>query len=299
MSVLNWFRRPRRRLLILFYNDFFGQDPAASPPAECLDECEFTSDRSRFREADAVVFHIPTMRDWPDVRKRKGQKWVAWSLESDVYYTQLKLSGFMSRFDLTQTYRLDSDVPVLYLDPGVAQEMCIPPVAKTAEAPAVLFTSNAGERCGRTGFIEELFQYVAIDSYGKHLRNKNLPEDKGRETKLQTIARYRFTLSFENSVTRDYVTEKFFDPLIAGSVPVYFGAPNIGEFAPGENCFINVASFSGPRELADFLKALDADPDRYDAYLAWKDRPFRPRFLELMESQRADFRCRLCRKLLS
>jgi hypothetical protein len=79
-------------------------------------------------------------------------------------------------------------------------------------------------------------RYLQVHSYGKCLNNRALLEDTGRQTKLDKVARYKFTLAFENSLTRDYVTEKSFDPLIAGSVPVYLGAPNIEEFAPGKHC---------------------------------------------------------------
>lgn len=293
---MRWFGSRARRALILFHNDYFGRDPAADPPAGC-GECEFTSDRSRFREADAVVFHIPTLTDFNPLRKRPNQIWVAWSHESDVYYPQLQMPAFLKQFDWTATYRLDSDIPVLYLDPGVAEALRTPPAEKTGGAPAVLFTSNSWERSGRTAYVEELGRHIAIDSYGKHMRNKELPVDKGRPTKLETIARYKFTLAFENSVTQDYVSEKFYDPLISGSVPVYLGAPNIDEFAPGDDCFINAADFASPRHLADYLKTLDADTARYGDCLAWKQKPFRPRFLDLVESQRLDFRCRLCEKL--
>lgn len=43
----------------------------------------------------------------------------------------------------------------------------------------------------------------------------------------QFISRYKFIISYENSVCNDYVTEKIWRTLIVGSVPVYFGAPNI------------------------------------------------------------------------
>src|SRR4051794_7773034 len=115
---MRWFARRARRSLILFHNDFFGRDPAADPPADCAGECEFTSDRSRFPEADAVVFHVPTLREFTGLRKRRNQIWIAWSYESDVYYPQLQMPGFLKQFDWTATYRLDSDIPVLYLDPA-------------------------------------------------------------------------------------------------------------------------------------------------------------------------------------
>ena len=163
----------------------------------------------------------------------------------------------------------------------------------------MLFTTNGGERSGRTGFLVELMRYLPVDSFGKALRNRELPEDSGRETKLQTIARYKFTLAFENSIARDYVTEKFYDPLIAGSVPVYRGAPNAHDFAPADQCFIDAGQFAGPRDLADYLLRLAAEPDQYESYLAWKHEPFRPRFIELAESQSTDPRVRLCRKVIA
>ena len=59
-----------------------------------------------------------------------------------------------------------------------------------------------------------------------------LEADKGSATKLETIKAYKFTLALENAIAEDYVTEKVYDPLIASSVPVYLGAPNIDDFAP-------------------------------------------------------------------
>jgi hypothetical protein len=76
------------------------------------------------------------------------------------------------------------------------------------------------------------------------------------------------------------VTEKFFDALIAGSVPVYLGAPNIDEFAPGEHCFVNASKFRNPRALADYLLHLAANESEYQSYLAWKETPLVPAVLE-------------------
>ena len=45
-----------------------------------------------------------------------------------------------------------------------------------------------------------------------------------------TLARqYLFTIAIENSLEYDYVTEKLWQPLAAGSVPIYLGAPNVDE----------------------------------------------------------------------
>uniref|UniRef100_A0A6N2K8M2 Fucosyltransferase n=1 Tax=Salix viminalis TaxID=40686 RepID=A0A6N2K8M2_SALVM len=48
--------------------------------------------------------------------------------------------------------------------------------------------------------------------------------------KVETLKRYKFSLAFENSNEEDYVTEKFFQSLVAGTIPVVIGAPNIQDF---------------------------------------------------------------------
>ena len=248
-------------------------------------------------EADAVVFHIPSMLSWSVVHKRPGQKWVGWSAECDVNYPQLRNRVFMARFDLTMTYRLDSDVPVPYINEWIYGQLRRPPAPKTENATAVIFLSNMRENSGRSSYITELMKYIRVDSYGKWKPNRVLQQDTGKETKLDTIARYRFSLAFENSLSQDYVSEKFFDSLIAGSVPVYLGASTIEAFAPADQCYINVNEFGSPRELADYLLLLEREPARYAAYLQWKDRPFRSSFIELVSAQREDYRRRLCRAL--
>lgn len=93
------------------------------------------------------------------------------------------------------------------------------------------------------------------------------------------------------------MTEKFYDPLIAGSVPVYLGAPNVRDFAPADHCYIDVTDFAGPGELAAFLRDLAGDPQRYQRYLAWKrDGVPNPGFAALMARFRDGGACRLCRR---
>ena len=43
----------------------------------------------------------------------------------------------------------------------------------------------------------------------------------------KVLAQYKFTITFENAVCNDYVTEKFWRPFKVGSVPIVFGSPKI------------------------------------------------------------------------
>src|SRR4051812_23253931 len=118
---------PMRPRLLLFYNHYWEIDPAARIAPGFVEGWTITSDSARIDEADAVVFHVPDVRAWP-AAKRPGQTWVGWSAESDISYPQLRYAPFMARFDLTMTYRLDADVPVLYVDPWIHGQLRRSPV---------------------------------------------------------------------------------------------------------------------------------------------------------------------------
>jgi len=76
------------------------------------------------------------------------------------------------------------------------------------------------------------------------------------EEKLPVLSQYKFTFCLENSVFPGYVTEKIFDAMFAGSVPVYLGAPDVLNFIP-KNCFIDLRDFKSLKELDVFLSSLD------------------------------------------
>ena len=290
-------RRPGRtpRPTILYYNRPHSRVPVPIP--DCPVEPTILWDRSRLRTADAVIFHIPTLGPIFRLRKRRGQAWVALSVESDANYPRLRDPQFMSRFDLTMTYRRDADLFTSYIWPGMADRLRAAPWSPVKSGFAVYMASSSFNLSGRNEYVRELMRFMPVDSYGRVLQNRQLTDDTGRETKLATISRYHFTLAFENSISTDYVTEKFFDPLLIGSVPVYLGAANVNEFAPGDHCYIDVADYSSPRDLAEYLLWVANHAEVYAEYLAWKERPLRSGFLEMADQQRVHPLCRLCLRL--
>jgi hypothetical protein len=157
--------------------------------------------------------------------------------------------------------------------------------------------SSVYNQSGRLEYAAELMCHLDVHSYGRCLNNRALLADAGRATKLELLASYKFNLAFENAVAPDYVTEKFFDPLEAGCVPVYLGAPNIEAFAPADHCYLTTADFESPRALAEHLLRLNEDDAAYAEYLEWKKQPFRNSFLRLLDEVREDRFVRLCRKL--
>lgn len=82
------------------------------------------------------------------------------------------------------------------------------------------------------------------------------------DNKLATLPQYRFSICYENVVgIPGYITEKIMDCFLAGTVPVYLGAPNITRFVPPE-CFIDSRDFDSPAELWNHLTAMPEE--RYE-----------------------------------
>lgn len=210
-------------MLILFYNSFFG---VQLPPVDCGAACTFTADRRLMADADVVVFHLPGAREIGDARKYPGQTWVAWSMESSVHTPMVGQPELMRHFDLTMTFSRKSDVWCGYLARKSAWDEALarPLQPRRHKAPLVMFQSATADQCGRNAFCAELMQLLPVDSYGKFLKNREIENDRGPETKNEVIGGYKFALGAENTFEPDYVTEKFFQPLLAGSVPVYRGA---------------------------------------------------------------------------
>ncbi|MCP4375148.1 MAG: hypothetical protein GY794_03055 [bacterium] len=94
------------------------------------------------------------------------------------------------------------------------------------------------------------------------------------------------------------MTEKFFDPLLVGSVPVYRGAPNVNIFAPGPDAFIDASCFSGARELAEFLTYLDHDDQAYRRYFAWRELGLSKHFRAHLARRGAEPFCKLCKMVV-
>lgn len=83
--------------------------------------------------------------------------------------------------------------------------------------------------------------------------------------KKPVLKNYKFCLCYENSRHNGYVTEKIFDAMVAGCVPIYLGAYNITNYIPKE-CFIDRAQFRSNYDLYNFMQNITEQ--EYNNYLA-------------------------------
>jgi hypothetical protein len=83
------------------------------------------------------------------------------------------------------------------------------------------------------------------------------------ENKIEVISKYKFAFCFENCRFRGNVTEKIFDIMFAGTIPIYYGAPDINDYV-NPNCFIDFRKFKNYSELNNFLLEIkEADYNEY------------------------------------
>ncbi len=290
-----------RTPLILFYNAFFGEYPDVSHFADRA-VCRFTTDRARLREADAVIFHLPAFNEFADAPKYPGQLWVGWSMESRAHTPIRSNPRLMRHFDVQMNFEPAADVRCTYFpkwDEWRAA-MARPLPTKVQPRTTALFQSAPKDTSRRNAFAAELMRHLPVDSYGRFLNNSAIPQpDRGAATKMDLLGGYRFCLALENTFEEDYVTEKFFQPLLAGCVPVYRGAPNVEAYAPGDHCYIDAGAFDSPRSLAAYLQDLSHDEIAYARYFDWRSQPLRPAFVTQMDLASEEVFLRLARYIAS
>lgn len=95
----------------------------------------------------------------------------------------------------------------------------------------------------------------------KSIKNSYKGEIDDKQIILQ---KYKFAFCFENSIFPGYVTEKIFDAMFAGSVPIYLGAPDIKKYIPS-SCFIDLRDFKNYDDLYNYISAIKED--KYNEYL--------------------------------
>ena len=298
MNKMNRMNKDNTIKRLLIWNCF--PDEPIPVEADLPDNWQITTDRALFQSATAVLFHLPTLSDnlWEYISyKESGQIWIAWSRESGHNFLWVDNSEFAWLFDLTMGYRQTDDILYPYYKYGYSGLFADKQDRKTDRNNVCMLISSPLGKTGRFEYLMDLMQYLSIDSYGKWQRNKVLEHDEGRLSKLDLYRKYKFVIAFENVIEDDYVTEKFFDPLLVGSVPVYLGAANIQEFQPGGNCFLDVRNFSSPKELADFIKKCCADDELYESFHHWRQDALLPGFVQKTEMQKINPFVRVCLKV--
>lgn len=266
----------------------FSQDPGRIKRCWSGD-CYFTMDRSLLKHElmKGFLFYGTSFNhsDLPLPRKQHHE-WGLLHEESPKNEAMFFYKDTLEIFNHTSTFRQESDYPITtqYV---VSASYLLKPLKYTVEvknkvkaeeklASIVYIQSGCNPPSDRDAYIQELQKHVPIDCYGKCLHNKDLPNEYVNPLNmfnkgfLEILEKYKFIISFENGICKDYLTEKLYRTLHVGAVPIYKGAPNVKDWLPSRHSAIVVDDFESPKQLAEYIKSVDENDDEYNRFLQYK-----------------------------
>lgn len=130
-----------------------------------------------------------------------------------------------------------------------------------------LFAVSNCDAPQRNEFYHALNKRKPVDSCGKCFNNLGFscPGFHRSKEYFAFISQYKFVISFENVSKENYLTEKLFNAYNCGTVPIYWGCTNVGDY-------VNTSSFLylPPKytqidleTCLDTILRLDANDDLY------------------------------------
>ena len=288
-------------ILVLFWTVFFGHrdwywGEGNSPLKFCpefVGHCEFTSDHSRMKDSDVLLFHMRDSLNLPP-HHLASQKWVFSILESPIH-TYANLPKLQGIFNLTMSYARSARVPWVY---GLCKPLPPNAISKYSKEfnyaakkkhLVAWFVSNCRTSSRRETYARVLGEHIDVHKHGCGGKY-NCPKSKASACDRRLNDDYKFYLSFENSLCRDYVTEKLWRILQINVVPIVLGSANYSEILPPHS-YIDVLDFASPRHLADYLKVLNANDTLYNEYFRWREKHVCGVSYKMSESAG----CNLCR----
>lgn len=266
--------------VILLWTKFWDIPWSAMMKDSC--ECLITENRSLLPYANMVVFHwIDTnFHDLPI--KYAGQKWVWFLIESPANtHRKAGLQNFQKYIDCWATYRSDSDFyrpygclhtllpahhPLVENRNSTYHLDSLSKAFKKKRKSIAWLVSACSAESKREKYVEELSKYISVDIYGRCGMNC---DDKPLPCYEYLAENYFFYLSFENSLCKEYFTEKIFNIFPYNLVPIVMGSADYEKLFP-KNSLINVADYQSPKDLAEHLYMVADDESLYNSFFKWK-----------------------------
>ncbi|KAG7353054.1 glycosyltransferase family 10 fucosyltransferase [Nitzschia inconspicua] len=227
----------------------------------------------------------------------RNTKWeIILTMEGKQYYSEAHVRAGAyrdNRFYATTSFR--SEIPVPYFS-WAEYNIQHPPVdfAKAIKGASFL-ANNCGSQNSREELVQNLTQTaLRVDSLSDCLHNAEPPLGVDMANKTDILKEYLFHLAFENQREDDYITEKLWGALASGTLPVYFGAPNVKDHVP-PNSIVVVDDFATVEDLANHLVRLANDRRLYESYHAWRYQPIDKNFANKYAFTNTHSTCRMCK----
>ena len=248
--------------------------------------CEVTDNKSHLIHASAVIFHANDFwKMWllsaspkasrPSYRHPR-QVWIMMTQEPTV-----NMWGWFPKnmFNWTMTYRRDSTIVMHYGSyiKKPDEELPISPQEidyfRGKTKMAVIQVSHCDDNARRYKIVRELSRYIDVDEFGECSGRVICPRDAKLGKPLVDCENffkdYKFYLAFENSVCRDYITEKYWDSQVnKHQIPVVAASKATLELLPPHS-YINVFDFPSVKDMANEMIRIATNASLYNSYFKW------------------------------
>ncbi|XP_013385388.1 alpha-(1,3)-fucosyltransferase C-like [Lingula anatina] len=263
-----------------------------------VNNCVWTDDKTKVKEADAVLFFDHCLGEVKPPERNPRGRWVFVDHESPCNSFRY-LDKWDGLFNWTMTYTKDSDIfsPSLHFVnlpnhgdyPLLSRERSLS-ITRGKSKLVAWMVSHCTTHSRREEYVKELQKYIPVDVYGKcgPLVCKK-GDTRCSEESLNND--YKFYLVFENSLAKDYVSEKFYTRLHLNVMLITRSGANFSRLGIPDALHIDTRDFKSPKDLAEYLKRLDKDDESYAALLRAKAN-HRYKILNSRYSY-----CDLCKKL--
>ncbi|OWF36840.1 Glycoprotein 3-alpha-L-fucosyltransferase A [Mizuhopecten yessoensis] len=283
-----------KKKLILFYNPLHwwndwmeGRTDSSAVFQNCsVQDCTLTKDVTKLAASDAVFFNMHTLPNVPE--KRLGQVWIFSEFEAPENFADKDvLNKFMGKINWTFTYRRDSDFHIPHgrfvkRSQVLDDDFMLQLKSKVRSKVAVGFISHCGTPSRRMEYVEQIKRSgIHVDIYGKcgerkcygknrHKTSWNITQNHKNKCFSATVPTYKFYLSLENALCRDYVTEKSLNLVLRYNiVPVVRDGANRSLYHPPGST-IDTKKFRSAVHLGIYLSGLNSNMAAYQKFFRWR-----------------------------
>lgn len=311
----------RKRILIVsgghngFHNKFWDQNPLKNCDARA--DCVFSTDKRLRKNATGLWFEAKYTKTPPVVMP--GQK--TFLVDGEPYHHGMtgddpRMQKLRAGYDYIVSYRHDSDIRWLYARDLISSGLLyLPPLDANKKLNKIVFmNSNCNTPSRREKLVKEIMDLgiIQVDSYGRCLRNYNgkwvyksnrtlIPGNDRITHKIPVFSRYKFCIAMENAIVTDYHSEKLWEALASGCVPIYFGDTSVETVLPvsRHDMYIDVRDFEqNMTKLSLYLQSLLQDDTKYKSLLLWKNMTPSTEFDIWRQKNSDDPRCIMCKSLI-
>ena len=222
---------------------------------------------NQINNVDIIITHIKQKQEY------HNEKSLNIIISGESYTTNYKYDISISTIkEFNSSYTIY--LPFLYMSLKEHKKSIIPKdyIKNKTKFCAYMYSADHDHR---TYYFNLLSKYMVVDGLGKSCNNVSLKQHSDRyvydndvnylDEAVEIYSHYKFVLSLENKFKKNYITEKIINPLIAGSISIYWGCDSVFEYI-NKDRVIYIPDYTDS-ELLEKIKQLNENEELYNSII--------------------------------